>query len=77
MRTEPGGGGSLAKGYQAIKENGFHSRNTRRPMIPESSEKDLTYRIQCERALPSDCQKDDVSPFVILSMSDVLEEVSI
>lgn len=24
------------------------------------------YLIQCERALPSDCQNDDVSPFVIL-----------
>lgn len=36
----------------------------------------LTHRIQCERALPSDCQYDDVSPFVILSMSAGLEDVS-
>lgn len=34
------------------------------------------YLTQCERALPSDCQKDEVSPFVILKMSATLEETS-
>lgn len=33
--------------------------------------------IQCERALPSDCQKDAVSPFVILQMSATLDDASI
>lgn len=42
-----------------------------------SSRSHLYNLIQCERALPSDCQYDVVSPFVILLASWVLDETSI
>lgn len=59
---------------QAGKRQNCHDQITETSILATESH---FYLIQCDWALPSDCQKDVVSRFVILKMSEELDETCI